>query len=156
MKDSSGTQQDFDMNNWGLFFCPVTITSPKSFNSCWSYHKTSKLREEHERRTVLPARWRQKTKLPVQDDDDDDDDDDEHELSVGNLKANPPLRHPPPLYHGHNLHEADPRSRCARWGRSGSLEASDWTSLASNVNPPSWNGSSWWSFSNHKNDKKRD
>ena len=40
-------------------------------------------------------------------------------------------------HHYHDLHEADPRSRCARLGRSGSLEASDWTSRGSNVNPPS-------------------
>ena len=43
------------------------------------YRESAKLREEHEGRTILPAGWRQKSKLPGQDNDHDGDDYDDGE-----------------------------------------------------------------------------
>ena len=36
-----------------------------------------------------------------------------------------------------HLHDADPRSRFTKFGRSGSREANDWTIRGSNTRPPS-------------------
>ena len=96
------------------------------------YRESAKLREEHEGRTILPAGWRQKSKLPVQDNDHDGDD---YADADGNLVRFPKSQEEPDYqwpfsssfvqkrvskpghYHRHHhadLHEADPRSKCAR------------------------------------------
>ena len=110
---------------------------------CQRHRESAECRKEHERGTVLPARGGQEAKLPVFNTQLQLHDYGHRHYIIttittcqSNIKVD--LR-----YHHHHvndldLHDADPRSRWTRLGRSGRLDANDWTRRASNVNPPSW------------------